>query len=460
MRRANRVRASRRRGRSRDARDGRAARDGGVRRGLVRAPRRVRTPGDVKSILNFCSRRTMEAKRRAGYGHDDATATHRAREFAHTLTHTARMATASLGRPRRSVFSLSLLFLLVALTSSLPRATRADDEWDSDDASASASLDDDLAPSEDVPLHRFEIEVVTTGKASGKEKRVDKPAFFLRGDDASAAAARFVYLHALPLEHVAHFAEVFRSEWEGNVPDDRKPRVRASRSKPPGPAALLARGKAAAEEKDHESAYVDYVRAIVGEGVDAEDPARIALDGDEMDEAKELLRAHHALHSRALVAADKTREQRAVAHEREVDVLRARRARRDREREDLEDLVTMLGSELESSESSASPFDAATRDAVVRSIEAGDWDAVIAAVSAADAAAARAGHPVDALRKATLAYAHYATGASTGTFYTLVPIRPRSRGERRSLRTLPVVSLRPGSLAFNPRHTSTPFNSN
>ncbi len=35
---------------------------------------------------------------------------------------------------------------------------------------------------------------------------------------------------------------------------------------------------------------------------------------------------------------------------------------------------------------------------------------------------------------------------------TLVPIRPRSRGERRSLRTLPGASLRPGSLAFNPRH--------
>jgi chromosome segregation ATPase len=49
---------------------------------------------------------------------------------------------------------------------------------------------------------------------------------------------------------------------------------------------------------------------------------------------------------------------------------------------------------------------------------------------------------------------------TTGTFYTLVPIRPRSRGERRSLRTLRVVSLRPGSLAFNPRHTSAPFNSN
>ena len=45
-----------------------------------------------------------------------------------------------------------------------------------------------------------------------------------------------------------------------------------------------------------------------------------------------------------------------------------------------------------------------------------------------------------------------------GAFYlTLVPIRPRRRGERRSLRTFPVVSLRP-HLAFNPRprRISTP----
>jgi len=34
---------------------------------------------------------------------------------------------------------------------------------------------------------------------------------------------------------------------------------------------------------------------------------------------------------------------------------------------------------------------------------------------------------------------------------SLVPIRPRRRCERRSLRTFAVVSLRPGSLAFNPR---------
>ena len=49
---------------------------------------------------------------------------------------------------------------------------------------------------------------------------------------------------------------------------------------------------------------------------------------------------------------------------------------------------------------------------------------------------------------------------------TLVPIRPRRRGERRSLRTFsPGVSLRPGSPAFNPRPRRlstpllTPFNS-
>ena len=47
--------------------------------------------------------------------------------------------------------------------------------------------------------------------------------------------------------------------------------------------------------------------------------------------------------------------------------------------------------------------------------------------------------------------------ATSGAFYTLVPIRPRSRGERRSLRTFAAVSLRP-SLAFNtrPRYLSTP----
>ena len=46
---------------------------------------------------------------------------------------------------------------------------------------------------------------------------------------------------------------------------------------------------------------------------------------------------------------------------------------------------------------------------------------------------------------------------ASGAFYTLVPIRPRRRGERRSLRTFAVASLRP-PLAFNtrPRRLSTP----
>ena len=51
-------------------------------------------------------------------------------------------------------------------------------------------------------------------------------------------------------------------------------------------------------------------------------------------------------------------------------------------------------------------------------------------------------------------------GEDSGAFYlTLVPVRPRRRGERRSLRTFAVVSLRPGSLAHNPRPRclSTPF---
>ena len=50
-------------------------------------------------------------------------------------------------------------------------------------------------------------------------------------------------------------------------------------------------------------------------------------------------------------------------------------------------------------------------------------------------------------------------GPRRGAFYlTLVPIRPRSRGERRFLRTFASASLRPGSLAFNPRprRLSTP----
>ena len=41
-------------------------------------------------------------------------------------------------------------------------------------------------------------------------------------------------------------------------------------------------------------------------------------------------------------------------------------------------------------------------------------------------------------------------------FYTLVPIRPRSRGARRSLRTFPVVTLHP-RFPFNVRLTGKTF---
>jgi hypothetical protein len=55
--------------------------------------------------------------------------------------------------------------------------------------------------------------------------------------------------------------------------------------------------------------------------------------------------------------------------------------------------------------------------------------------------------------------ATYGALCALGASRTLVPIRPRRRGERRSLRTFsPGVSPRP-SLAFNPRprRLSTPF---
>ena len=53
---------------------------------------------------------------------------------------------------------------------------------------------------------------------------------------------------------------------------------------------------------------------------------------------------------------------------------------------------------------------------------------------------------------------HRRRGTQARSIITPVPIRPRRRGERRSFRTLPGASLRPGSLAFNPRprRLSTP----
>jgi hypothetical protein len=53
-------------------------------------------------------------------------------------------------------------------------------------------------------------------------------------------------------------------------------------------------------------------------------------------------------------------------------------------------------------------------------------------------------------RRSERRYRRSCARGKPGAFYTLVPIRPRSRGERRFLRTFAVVSLR-SPLAFNPR---------
>ena len=104
--------------------------------------------------------------------------------------------------------------------------------------------DDSFPTSEDVPLWQFEATVVTIGKASGKEKKKEVPAFFLRGDDAPQAATRFVYLNSLPMNHLPHFTSVFSHEWTHNVPDDVKPRERAHkrRAKALGPKSYWKRG--------------------------------------------------------------------------------------------------------------------------------------------------------------------------------------------------------------------------
>jgi len=83
-----------------------------------------------------------------------------------------------------------------------------------------------------------------------------------------------------------------------------------------------------------------------------------------------------------------------------------------------------------------------------------EWAKDQAAVAEAlNAAIARLAEKVDARTAAA------ATAAESGAFYlTLVPIRPRWRGERRFLRTFAGASLRP-PLAFNarPRRLSTPL---
>ena len=195
---------------------------------------------------------------------------------------------------------------------------------DDDDAS------DELPTSEDAPVHKFETTVVTVGKASGKEKRKDVSAFFLRGDDAAAAATRFVYVNALPLSQIAHFTETFAGSGTRTSRRRRnrgRKRAASRRSKPMGPRAYLERGKQLASEDKHDESRFDFARAppertkttprIRG--------SRSALTADERAEATELLEQHHRKHSRALNALEKQRETRERAHEREVSVFWNRR---------------------------------------------------------------------------------------------------------------------------------------
>ena len=93
--------------------------------------------------------------------------------------------------------------------------------------------------------------------------------------------------------------------------------------------------------------------------------------------------------------------------------------------------------------------------------------ATMAALTHAATALAPTLSVVDAVKLFAVAYvgqelAHVITGETTfqaRSIITLVPIRPRRRGERRFLRTFAGASLRPGSLAFDPRprRLSTPL---
>jgi leucyl-tRNA synthetase len=87
---------------------------------------------------------------------------------------------------------------------------------------------------------------------------------------------------------------------------------------------------------------------------------------------------------------------------------------------------------------------------------------VLANEEVIDGLSERGNHPVirKPMKQWMLKITAYGDRLLRRVVLTLVPIRPRSRGERRSLRTFAGVSLRPGSLAFNPdtpRRLSTPL---
>tara|TARA_B110000971_G_C20037766_1_gene515472 strand:- start:107 stop:2284 length:2178 start_codon:yes stop_codon:yes gene_type:complete len=274
--------------------------------------------------------------------------------------------------------------------------------------------DDDLPPtSEDVPVWNFEQVVVTIGKASGKERRVETPAFFLRGDDPAAAATRFVYVNSLPISQVSQYAATFSHEWQTNVPDDLKPRgkTRPKRSKPLGPKQYLSRAKEHTSEARDDEAHFDLVRALANS---LEDPgsadAADRLDASELAEANTLLEQHHRKHSRALNAADKHRELKEKAHEREVNVFHARKATRANLALDESDFKALWderyagpNAEGETQSESAAAHELALHAAV----EAKDWDRVIEVAASADRAGVSVPEQDVPLRKLAVARAHW-----------------------------------------------------
>ena len=274
--------------------------------------------------------------------------------------------------------------------------------------------DDDLPPtSEDVPVWNFEQVVVTIGKASGKERRVETPAFFLRGDDPAAAATRFVYVNSLPISQVSQYAATFSHEWQTNVPDDLKPRgkTRPKRSKPLGPTQYLSRAKEHTSEARDDEAHFDLVRALANslEGPGSADAAD-RLDASELAEANTLLEQHHRKHSRALNAADKHRELKEKAHEREVNVFHARKATRANLALDESDFKALWderyagpNAEGETQSESAAAHELALHAAV----EAKDWDRVIEVAASADRAGVSVPEQDVPLRKLAVARAHW-----------------------------------------------------
>ena len=297
---------------------------------------------------------------------------------------------------------------------------------DDDDAS------DELPTSEDAPVHKFETTVVTVGKASGKEKRKDVSAFFLRGDDAAAAATRFVYVNALPLSQIAHFTETFAREWDENVPEEKKPRPKRAasrRSTPMGPRAYLERGKQLASEDKHDESRFDFARALAGtrenDADGSADPESADLTADERAEATELLEQHHRKHSRALNALEKQRETRERAHEREVSVFWNRRDARAAAAETEADFFQLwderFGSRVRSAATEETEQTEQTEQlahdlALHAAVEAKDWDRVLevsrsferdASVRASSVPESATKDSLVALRRLALARAHW-----------------------------------------------------